>query len=370
MSEAVVRPARSLGLCQHHRPHRRPRADAAAGAAVAPRRSGAPSAACWPSSRPPSTCMRTGVGIWGVDIPVGWGFAIANCVWWIGIGHAGTFISAVLLLLRQKWRTSINRFAEAMTLFAATMASIFPLLHLGRAWKAYWLAPYPDTMGLWPQWRSPLVWDFFAIATYIIVSFLFWYLGMIPDLATLRDRAHGRRAPMGVRAGGPRLARRGASMDAPRAPLPAAGRAGDAARGVGAFGGVARLRHRQHAGLPLDDLPALLRRRRPVLGLRDGAHAGHPAAAGLRLAGLHHRGPSGPCGQGDARHQFAGRLWLPQRGLHGLLQRRPLRHRHDRRSLDRLLCAGVLDHARASMCWCRSCCGGDVAGAAHCCSSC
>lgn len=136
--------------------------------------------------------LRTGVGIWGVDIPVAWGFAIANCVWWIGIGHAGTFISAVLLLLRQEWRTSINRFAEAMTLFAASMAALFPLLHLGRAWKFYWLAPYPDTMGLWPQWRSPLVWDFFAIGTYIAVSFAFWYLGLIPDLATLRDRARHR----------------------------------------------------------------------------------------------------------------------------------------------------------------------------------
>jgi len=132
-----------------------------------------------------------GVGIWGVNVPVGWGFAIANCVWWIGIGHAGTFISAVLLLLRQHWRTSINRFAEAMTLFAATMAGLFPLLHLGRPWFVYWLLPYPDTMGLWPQWRSPLVWDFFAIATYLAVSFLFWYVGLIPDLATLRDRARG-----------------------------------------------------------------------------------------------------------------------------------------------------------------------------------
>jgi molybdopterin-containing oxidoreductase family membrane subunit len=131
----------------------------------------------------------TGVGIWGVNIPVAWGFAIANCVWWIGIGHAGTFISAVLLLLRQRWRTSINRFAEAMTLFAAGMAGLFPVLHLGRPWFFYWLAPYPDKMNLWPQWRSPLVWDFFAIATYLIVSFLFWYLGLIPDLATLRDRA-------------------------------------------------------------------------------------------------------------------------------------------------------------------------------------
>jgi molybdopterin-containing oxidoreductase family membrane subunit len=133
-----------------------------------------------------------GVGIWGVNMPVAWGFAIANCVWWIGIGHAGTFISAVLLLLRQRWRTAINRFAEAMTLFAAAMAGLFPVLHLGRPWFFYWLAPYPDTMSLWPQWRSPLVWDFFAISTYIAVSFLFWYMGLLPDLATLRDRARGR----------------------------------------------------------------------------------------------------------------------------------------------------------------------------------
>jgi molybdopterin-containing oxidoreductase family membrane subunit len=136
--------------------------------------------------------FKTGIGIWGVDIPVAWGFAIANFVWWIGIGHAGTFISAILLLLRQKWRTSINRFAEAMTLFAAGMAGLFPILHLGRPWFFYWIAPYPDHMNVWPQWRSPLVWDFFAIATYIIVSFLFWYMGLLPDLATLRDRAHGR----------------------------------------------------------------------------------------------------------------------------------------------------------------------------------
>lgn len=136
--------------------------------------------------------FMTGVGLWGINIPVAWGFAIANCVWWIGIGHAGTFISAALLLLRQRWRTSINRFAEAMTLFAASMAGLFPVLHLGRPWFFYWLAPYPDKMNLWPQWRSPLVWDFFAIATYLTVSLLFWYLGLIPDLATLRDRATSR----------------------------------------------------------------------------------------------------------------------------------------------------------------------------------
>ena len=133
-----------------------------------------------------------GVGIWGIDIPVAWGFAIANFVWWIGIGHAGTFISAILLLLRQKWRTSINRFAEAMTLFAAGIAGLFPILHLGRPWFFYWLVPYPNVMELWPQWRSALVWDIFAISTYLIVSLLFWYLGVVPDLATLRDRATSR----------------------------------------------------------------------------------------------------------------------------------------------------------------------------------
>src|SRR5919206_671325 len=131
-----------------------------------------------------------GIGIWGVNIPTAWGFAIANFVWWIGIGHAGTFISAILLLLRQKWRTSINRFAEAMTLFAAGIAGIFPILHLGRPWFFYWLVPYPNVMNLWPQWRSPLVWDFFAISTYLLVSLLFWYVGLIPDLATLRDRSN------------------------------------------------------------------------------------------------------------------------------------------------------------------------------------
>src|ERR1051326_8710724 len=135
-----------------------------------------------------------GVGIWGVNIPVGWGFAIVNFVWWIGIGHAGTLISAILLLLRQSWRNSINRFAEAMTLFAVACAGMFPVLHLGRPWLAYWLFPYPNTMNVWPQFRSPLVWDVFAVSTYFTVSLLFWYQGLIPDLATLRDRAVNRYA--------------------------------------------------------------------------------------------------------------------------------------------------------------------------------
>jgi Ni/Fe-hydrogenase subunit HybB-like protein len=141
--------------------------------------------------------LTYGVGIWGIDIPVGWGFAITNFVWWIGIGHAGTLISAILLLLHQKWRTSINRLAEAMTIFAVMCAGMFPLLHLGRPWFFYWLVPYPDTMGLWPQFRSALVWDVFAVGTYFTVSLIFWYMGMIPDLATLRDRSPSRLGRMG-----------------------------------------------------------------------------------------------------------------------------------------------------------------------------
>jgi molybdopterin-containing oxidoreductase family membrane subunit len=136
--------------------------------------------------------LVAGVGIWGIDIPVAWGFAITNFVWWIGIGHAGTLISAILLLLHQKWRTSINRVAEAMTIFAVMCAGLFPLLHLGRPWFFYWLVPYPDTLGLWPQFRSALVWDVFAVGTYFTVSLMFWYMGMIPDLATLRDRSRSR----------------------------------------------------------------------------------------------------------------------------------------------------------------------------------
>jgi molybdopterin-containing oxidoreductase family membrane subunit len=130
-----------------------------------------------------------GVGIWGINVPVAWGFAIVNFVWWIGIGHAGTLISAILLLLHQKWRTSVNRFAEAMTIFAVTCAGLFPLLHMGRPWFFYWLIPYPNRHEIWPQFRSPLTWDVFAVGTYFLVSLMFWYLGLLPDIAAMRDRA-------------------------------------------------------------------------------------------------------------------------------------------------------------------------------------
>jgi len=138
--------------------------------------------------------VLTGIGIWGNNIPVGWAFDIINFVWWIGIGHAGTLISAILLLLRQQWRTSINRFAEAMTLFAVACAGLYPALHTGRPWLDYWLLPYPNTMRMWPNFRSPLIWDVFAVSTYATVSLLFWYTGLIPDLATLRDRTRRRGA--------------------------------------------------------------------------------------------------------------------------------------------------------------------------------
>ena len=130
-----------------------------------------------------------GIGIWGNNIPVGWAFAIINFVWWIGIGHAGTLISAILLLFKQDWRTSINRFAEAMTIFAVICAGLFPVIHTGRPWLAYWLFPYPNAMTLWPNFKSPLIWDVFAVSTYFTVSLLFWFMGLIPDMATLRDKA-------------------------------------------------------------------------------------------------------------------------------------------------------------------------------------
>lgn len=135
-----------------------------------------------------------GIGVWGVNSTVVWGYAIANYVWWIGIGNAGTLISSMLLLTRQRWRSSMNRFAETMTLFAASIAGLFPILHLGRPMYFYWLVPYPNTMLLWPQWRSALIWDFWAILSYILFSLFFWYVGVLPDLATMRDRA---RTPLG-----------------------------------------------------------------------------------------------------------------------------------------------------------------------------
>ncbi len=146
-----------------------------------------------------SWLLYRGIGIWGNNVPVAWAFDIVNFVWWIGIGHAGTLISAILLLLRQQWRNSINRFAEAMTIFAVMCAGMYPLLHTGRPWVAiYWLFPFPNIMGVWPNFRSPLMWDVFAVSTYFSVSLLFWFIGLVPDFATLRDKAKNRYAKVAL----------------------------------------------------------------------------------------------------------------------------------------------------------------------------
>ena len=150
-----------------------------------------------------------GVGVWGIDWPVVWGFAIINYVWWIAIASGGTFISALFYLARVEWRTSLNRIAETMTIFAAACAGIFPILHLGRPWLFYWLFPFPNTMTLWPQFRSPLLWDFFAILAYVVSSVLFWYFGLIPDLATMRDRATNAPQADHLRRDGSRISRVG-----------------------------------------------------------------------------------------------------------------------------------------------------------------
>ena len=202
-----------------------------------------------------------GVGIWGIDVPVMWGFAIVNFVWWIGIGHAGTLISAILLLLKQDWRTSINRFAEAMTLFAVACAGLFPLLHLGRPWLFYWLLPYPNTMGLWPQWRSPLIWDVFAVSTYATVSLLFWYVGLDPRPGDLARSVQESLGPIHLRYPGDGLARVGAALASLSHDVSLDGRPGDAAGRLGAHDRGPRLHGRDLARLAHDHLSALFRGR-------------------------------------------------------------------------------------------------------------
>ncbi len=219
-----------------------------------------------------------GVGIWGITQPVAWGFAIINFVWWIGIGHAGTLISAILLLFKQSWRNSINRFAEAMTIFAVVCAGMFPLIHVGRPWLAYWMLPLPFTMNVWPQFRSPLMWDVFAVSTYATISVVFWYIGMVPDFGTMRDRAESKLAQYVLWHGCAGMARVGAPLGALRDGLAAAGWTGHAAGALGAHGHQLRLCRGGNAGLAHDDLSAVLCGGRDLLGLCHGAHAGHSAA--------------------------------------------------------------------------------------------
>ena len=266
-----------------------------------------------------------GIGIWGLNIPIGWGFAITNFVWWIGIGHAGTLISAILLLLHQKWRTSINRFAEAMTLFAVSCAGIFPLIHVGRPWLAYWLFPYPNTMGLWPQFRSPLLWDVFAVSTYATVSMLFWFVGLIPDLATLRDRAEGKFAQvaygilaMGWRGSWLRHWHRYETaytlLAVLEAPL------------------VVSVHTIVSWDFAVSNIPGWHSTIFPPYFVAGSVYsgfamvltAGHPFAPILRLDRLHYGSQSRQYGQGDSGDRTDCRLWLSHGGLHHLVQRQRL----------------------------------------------
>ena len=236
--------------------------------------------------------LAKGIGIWGNNQPVGWAFDIINFVWWIGIGHAGTLISAILLLLNQKWRTSINRFAEAMTLFAVACAAMFPLLHTGRPWlAAYWLFPYPNTMGIWPQFRQPLIWDVFAVSTYATISLLFWYVGLIPDLATLRDRAKNKYFKFVYGDPFVGLARLGTALAPIRDRVSAARRYFDAARAFGSLDRFIRLLGVAGSGLARDDLPAVFRCGCDLRRIRDGADPLYPASRLVQHEGFHHRHP-------------------------------------------------------------------------------
>ncbi len=276
--------------------------------------------------------MIKGVGIWGIRIPTGWGFAIVNFVWWIGIGHAGTLISAILLLLHQKWRTSINRFAEAMTIFAVMCAGMFPLLHMGRPWLFFYLMPYPNPMWLWPQFRSPLVWDVFAVSTYFTVSLLFWFVGLIPDPAALRDRAKGRVAKIVY--GMLSMGWRGSAVHWTRyetASLLLAGLATPlvvSVHTVVSFDFTIGIIPGWHTTI----FPPYFVAGGDLLGFRDGFDAGHsgPQVLDHLVEDLSHRPPP--------RHHAPRSCWPPASSsptatsdgsVHGVLQRQSLRTLHD-----------------------------------------
>ena len=232
--------------------------------------------------------IHEGLGAAGYQPPVMWGVYIITFVFWVGIGHAGTLISAILYLFRAGFRTSIYRVSEAMTVFAVMTAGLFPILHLGRPWKFFYLIPYPNWRLIWPNPKSPLVWDVFAILTYLTISSTFLYIGLIPDIAILRDREKNPVRKAILRDVVAWLAELGSRMAALHARVPVPRRVRDAARALGALGRVVRLRDGAHAGLARDDLPALLRRRRHLLGHRDGVHDRHPAAQGLQARALRH----------------------------------------------------------------------------------
>ena len=230
-----------------------------------------------------------------------------------------------------------------MTLFAVAAAGIFPAIHVGRPWLAYWLFPYPNTMRVWPQFRSPLMWDVFAVSTYATISALFWFIGLIPDFATLRDRTDNRCAEDGLRHALLRMARIGPPLAPLRDDVPAARRTGHAAGALRSHRRQLRLRRRHRPRMAHHHLPALLRRRRHLLRLRHGADAGHSHPQDLRPRRFHHRAPPAELRQGHARHRTDRRLRLRHRGLHGMVQRRSLRRLHPVEPPARPLRRSVLD---------------------------
>ena len=288
-----------------------------------------------------------GIGIWGNNVPVGWAFDIINFVWWIGIGHAGTLISAILLLFKQQWRMSISRFAEAMTIFAVACAAIFPVFHTGRPWlAAYWLFPYPNVMGLWPQFKSPLIWDVFAVSTYATVSIVFWYVGMIPDMATLRDRAVSK-----VKAriyGMLSLGWRGSARHWHRYEVATLILAGLSTPLVLSVHTVVSFDFAVSVipGLARDDLPALLRRRRDLRRLRDGVEPGDSGAPFLRHGKPDHDEAHRQHGQDHAGDGPAGQLRLLLRSVLRVVQRQPVRAVHDVQPHVRTVRLVVLDADR------------------------
>ena len=225
--------------------------------------------------------LFVGIGLWGVNVPVAWGVDILNFVWWIGIGHAGTLISAILLAAATTLAHVDQPLRRSDDALRRRQAGMYPIFHLGRPWLMYWLFPYPNTMGIWPQFRSPLMWDVFAVSTYATVSAMFWFVGLIPDFATLRDRARSK--PFQILYGMLAMGWRGsASLASLRDGLPAARRSGDAARAFSSHDRQFRLRGRHHSRLARDDLSAVLRRGRDLRELRDGAVADDSPATFLR----------------------------------------------------------------------------------------
>ena len=278
------------------------------------------------------TWSATGIGVWGNNSPVGWAWDITNFVCWIGIGHAGTLISAILFLFRQKWRTSINRSAEAMTIFAVMCAGIFPAApHRPPVARVYWLFPIPNTdLNMWPNFRSPLMWDVFAVTTYFTVSLLFWFIGLVPDLATLRDRATARIAQGDLRRSGSGLARLApAHWQQLRARVPDPRRHLDAAGALGPHRRLLRLRDVADPRLAHDDLPAVLRRRRHLLRLRDGDDAAAHRALGAQPARTSSRSSTSRTDEQDhPRDRLDGRLRVRDRVLHRLVLRQQVRAVH------------------------------------------